>query len=194
MLILCSCSGIHAGKYIIPGDIEGAKETFRENWRTYGAARSAIEPSLGRMRPPVYEAPWGTNLWFTIYPTTLRERALFAGPMFLPVIPIWFLEGASFTNDEKRAVEHNRIRITWRGNVEKARKIEVYLTRPGFRSAGLRDIARTSTEEIEFIYTFEENLAPQSTLQFKCSGSDDVLLIPLRAYRGLELVPYIKIL
>ena len=59
--LLCSCSSISAGRYVVSLSHEGLEEMTNDTWRTYGAApiragaplRDTIEPTIGRMRPPV---------------------------------------------------------------------------------------------------------------------------------------------
>lgn len=191
--LLCSCSTVSAGRYVVPSSIEGATEMSNDTWRTHGAApigagasrRDTIEWSLGTMRPAVYERHFSAGLRYIMYPTTVRERCLLFGPPLLPVIPVWFW-------DPEVASRPHRVRIVWRGNIETAKGVTVYYVAQDSRHKGNRTIVSTSQKEMECHYVFDVELADESQLLLDDSGGAKVVRIPLKYHRGMEWFPYIR--
>lgn len=196
-VLLCSCSSISTGLYVVPSSHQGLEEMTNDTWRTYGAAprgagaprRDTIEPALGRMRPPVYERHFDEGLRYIIYPTIVRERCLFFGPPLLPLFPVWFLD----PQDPEKLTTPYRSRIVWSGDIEKAEEITMYRVSASSRCKGNRRIVSTSKEQqLECEYVFEEKLTDESELLLDYSNGDKIVQIPLMYQRGTEFIPYIR--
>ncbi|TFH13562.1 MAG: hypothetical protein E4H02_11625 [Lentisphaerales bacterium] len=192
--LLCSCSAVFAGRYVVPSSLEGATERPYDTWRTYGAAprgagaprRETIEWSFGTERPAVYERHFNEELSYVIYPTIVSERVLLVGPPFLPVIPTFFVNSPE--------ADPYMVRIVWRGNIEKAKGINVDYVTQRSRYEGIRSIANRSKEQMECKYVFENKLTDKSELFLSEQGGTRIVRIPLRYQRGIEWFPYIRFL
>jgi hypothetical protein len=128
-LLLCTClsgcSGIGSSEYIIIKSSPSAECKTRN--LTLEEQGGFI---IGNIKPDIYEEKIEDDLTYIIYPIEIKSTPWGLGPLFLPVIPWWWITYL----DKKRAVmlwassiDSKKINISWNNNSLLIKDIEISL-------------------------------------------------------------------
>jgi hypothetical protein len=181
--------------YLTPTQKLDAVETY--NYGTYfdqsatGNGRHYRDVILSRPEPSLYKLPFGEDFCFIIYPEGVAKKAtpISMGPMFLPVIPMWFL-----VPDRLMTNRTDSVSIAWFGKTNLVDHITVTHVFSGIRSTGELHILGPRGDSMECRYLFKEELTDASVLLLDYSDGHVSLPVPLTYERGWLVAPYIGLL
>lgn len=195
-LLLCSCSSVETGRYLVARSQEQGTALPQDVWRTYGLAssgasrRMTVEPSYGRKRPMIYKRQFNADLTYILYPVIVRERVLFFGPALVTVLPVWFFE----TNDANDQTSPNSVSISWFGDVSKVDQIVVRCFVSGEWLGSSRRVFVKLDNHIECEYHFDKKLTDGCEIVMDYANGRQVVRSSLSYCQGLEWTPYVRML
>lgn len=196
-VLLCSCSSIETGHYLVANSQDQGVAVPQDAWLTYGlslarkASRNRPEESFGRKRPMVNRRSFDNDLSYILYPVILNERVIFFGPALLTVLPVWFI-GQSDTNSQARACS---VSMSWHGDVSKAEKIVVRCFDSGECLESVRRVFVKVANHMECVYYFNKKLTDGCVLVMEYSNGEKVeQRVSFISEWGIDWTPYIRFL
>ena len=194
---LCSCSTIESGCYLVAHTQDQGIAVPQDAWLTYGlnwagkSSRHRPEHAVGCKRPMVSRRSFDNELSYILYPVILDERALFFGPILLPVLPVWFMSETD-TNALARACS---VAISWYGDVPKAEKIVVRCFDSGEWLESVRRVFVKKYKHLECVYSFEKRLTEDSVIVMEYTNGEKIeQRVSFTSEWGLEWLPSIQFL
>jgi hypothetical protein len=179
-LFLSGCSTLVWGEFLVPEKASfTSKKVYRKDWSLY--------PTFGA--PSLYECILDDDISYIAYPILLDGSIpLGIGPILFPIVPFWWVKYFDKSNER---FDCKKIKIIWKGNLDKAKEIGVYHRYAGNDQEGKQVLIILNKKEIIYTYHFKEKLTKESKLVIKLPGDKISKYIQLNYFDNIIYCPYL---
>lgn len=181
--LICSCSTVGSGKYLVPESKQKGIEYYRRDWSSDNELSV-----MGRFMPKLYRYTFNEGISYVVYPIIIDLRAWMVGPICLPIIPAWW-----WAKEPEDTNNLHRVKIVWFGDLMRSQKIWVTHQDINGTDLGQPEILYRGTNELVCSYFFKDQITDKSKLVLTNSAGQGTAPMSFLFKREIGFAPVISI-